>query len=90
MPRYRLLQVYLTAIVLKKNGAYTELIGIGLELNKTCCHFREKQLNYSATSLDLYNRISSKNILPEPPGTVMLPWVPRPIAILSTLVRTMP
>jgi len=48
------------------------------------------ETHYSAASLGLYSRMSSKNILPEPPGTVILPWVPRPIAILSTLVRFMP
>jgi hypothetical protein len=40
--------------------------------------------------LSRYNRISSMKILPEPPGIVMLPLVPRPIAILSTLVRLIP
>jgi hypothetical protein len=74
----------------EKNGAYTELVGIDPELIKTCCYFRSKRLNYSAASLGLYSLMSSKNILPEPPAIVALPLVPRPIAILSMLVRVMP
>jgi hypothetical protein len=72
-----------------KKETCTELIGTGPKVISCCCCFRKRGF-YCSEVLNRYSRMSSKYILPEPPGTVMLPFVPRPTAILSTLVRATP
>ena len=54
------------------------------------CNRLSLQLSSGYSGAGRYNRMSSKYILPAPPGTVALPLVPRPIANLSTSVRSIP
>ena len=75
--------------VQKANWARTELIGAGPELYKSQCHSRFYSI-HSPVAHGRYRRMSSKYIVPEPPDTPTLAFVPRPIANLSTLVRLIP
>ena len=69
--------------------AYTELNRYRPRTNPES-DSRKNGVYSSAASRCRYSLMSSKNIVPEPPGVVILPWVPRPIAILSTSARFTP
>jgi len=68
----------------QKAGAYADVFGIGPGLMR----------NYltSSSTADNYrvSRMSSMYTVPVPPATVVLPGVPKPIAMLVTLFRPVP
>jgi len=74
----------------RHNGARAELAGTGP--GRMCIqHFSDENGDYwPAALLGRYRRMSSKYNVPEPPAVVVLPFVPTPIAMLSTLVSFTP
>ncbi len=86
------LQVGVPCRAHKQNGAYTKSISISPELMRIC-HINHAILiathGASGSGADRYSRISSKYIVPAPPGCGLF-LSPKPIEIVSTLVRTAP